>query len=87
MRERKIYFCQYGFLFSMSKNDAIKLCRDALQGKGHNLMGYSTSRQLKRMINNEVDGLIIGKGYHDINYCLDWDKLDWEILLECLESK
>ena len=81
----KIYFAQYDAVYSMNKNDAIKLANDALRGNGYSLGDYLSTKRLKgRTVKREVGGMYVGKHWRDVNCCLDWSELEWADFLSNL---
>ena len=85
----RVYFCHYGHVTSMSKQDAIKLCQDALSGNGYNLDKYKSSKGLSRFRypNKGLDrnsGFYQNNKYIYVNHCLDWSVEEWKELLDTL---
>jgi hypothetical protein len=82
----KFYFCHYGIVTSMNKQDAIQLCKDALSGQGYNLGNYKSSKVLKRPELRRYCGFYQNNRYIDVKHCLDWSDYDWnELLIDLLK--
>jgi hypothetical protein len=81
----RVYFVQYGYLFSMTINDAIKMAQNALEGTGHDLSDKVLTPSVKqikfRNIDRGVDSVKYGKKYINVNHILDWTNEDWSYFL------
>lgn len=78
----KIYFSHYSEVTSMTKEDAIKLCKAALIGNGYNLTEYESAKWLKGKSNKRENPYMrVGKRYVFVYHCLDWSSYEWENLL------
>ena len=82
----KTYFSHYGEVVSLSKEDALNLCEKAMLGS-YNLMEYPTARRLKsKTVKRENPYIRIGFKTVTVNCCLDWEKWEWESLLNELKK-
>lgn len=84
----KVYFAHYDAVWSMNKDDAIKLASDALKGHGYSLGDYASTKRLKgKSVKREIGGMYVGKHWRDVNCCPDWTDREWSDLLKELVSK
>jgi hypothetical protein len=84
---KKVYFSHYGEAVSMDKNDAIELCKKALEGKGYNTESYPSSKVLKgRTSRREKSYIMLNKKCVVVNHCLDWIPTEWQMLLNDLTA-
>lgn len=81
----RIYFVQYGYLFSMTINDAIKFAQNALEGAGHNLSDKVLAPSVKqikfREIKRGTTTIKYGKKFVEVSHILDWTNEDWSYFL------
>jgi len=81
----RIYVTQYGYLFSMTINDAIKLAQNALEGAGHDLGDKVLTPSVKQIkfrdIKKETSEIKYGKKWVTVYHILDWTNEDWSDFL------
>jgi hypothetical protein len=72
----RIYFGQYDSVWSLSRVQAIELCRKVLAGQPYNL---------------DEEGRCLSPSYHVpkhlVHRCLDWSADDWATLLADITEK
>lgn len=62
---KRVYFKQYGTIWSLSRQAVKALAEQAANGQGYDLDDFG--KQLKSS----------PSPWHTINHCLDWDQDDW----------
>lgn len=82
----KLYFAHYERVTSMNREDAIKLCEDALTNKRYDLNRYPTSKLLKKVNSRDTGYMRVGKKNVNVHHCLDWKDNEWSELLENLRN-
>lgn len=81
---KKVYFCHYGQVYSLSEKDAIKFAQDAIQAGRHSFSAekYKSFRILKLGYELKATTFKRGKSYAEVHHCLDWNPEDWTNFLK-----
>lgn len=79
----KVYFAMFEQVFSMNKEDAIKMAFHAIKNDS-----FDPRIELKGRKNRRENGIMkIGKKYQTIHHCLDWKKEDWDYFLKTMDPQ
>ena len=83
MGMKRYYFGQYGTIWSLSRTEAIELCKEGMKGQGHSLEKY---RQLGRGYRRPNRPIFISGRLETVFLCLDYTATDWQETLEFIQS-